>query len=140
MASHAGGRGARRVRHRISPCRRHPQRDEKHIGGFYFVRVVQLCSEFLFAKRYVFGCNLCFAPLTTSCTQIVPFSVSVLAVVTNKEETLIWPRARTRTKDFSFRGSAKRQSVPCPVPCPVPHPVPYPRKGCGTAMACHPPL
>ena len=31
-------------------------------GGVYFVCVMKYHSEFCFAKRYDFGCNLCFAP------------------------------------------------------------------------------
>ena len=47
---------------------------------------MRLCTEFLFAKRYDFGCNFCFASLKQVTPKIVPFSVSVLAVVTSKVE------------------------------------------------------
>ena len=52
-------------------------------GGFYFVCVMTYHSEFVFAKRYGFGCNL-FRPPTKVAPNTVPFSVSVLAVVTRK--------------------------------------------------------
>ena len=60
-------------------------------GGVYFVCVMKLHSELVFTKCYEFGRNLCF-PLTPT---IVPFSVDVLAVVTNKVETARWNQACT---------------------------------------------
>ena len=59
------------------------------IWGFYFVRVMILYSEVCVAKRYGFGCIFCNREGSNKqqVTQIiVPFSVSVLAVVTNKVE------------------------------------------------------
>ena len=53
--------------------------------------------------------------------------------------SLIWPRAKTRIKDFTYRGPVTRHSVPYPVPYPVRHPLPYPREGCRMATACSPP-
>ena len=60
-------------------------------GCLCFVRVVKLCSEFLvFANRcgaflgLTFGTGMGGEQVTP---QIVPFYVSVLAVVTNKFET-----------------------------------------------------
>ena len=58
-------------------------------GGFYVVRVRTFHNEALFTERYGFVCNFCFAPLTKVTPQVVLFSVSVLAVVTNKVETAI---------------------------------------------------
>ena len=54
---------------------------------FMFVCVMDLHSEFSFAKRYDFGCNFVSPPQNQITYNIVPFSVSVLAVVTNKVET-----------------------------------------------------
>ena len=51
----------------------------------------------------------------------------------------IWPRAQTWILELTYRGSAKRRSVPNPVPYPCPHPVPYFRTGHGAAIACHHP-
>ena len=45
---------------------------------------MELYSEFCFAKRYDFGCNLWDREETQVTPNIVPFSVSVLAVVANK--------------------------------------------------------
>ena len=42
-----------------------------------------------FSKRYDLGCKFCFAPFRKVTAKIVPFSVSVLAVVANKLETAI---------------------------------------------------
>ena len=65
-----------------------------------FVCVMTFRSEFLFAKRYAFGCNFCLALIFLGKWEqggegkhfvptIVAFSVSVLAVVTNKLKTAI---------------------------------------------------
>ena len=65
----------------------------RHVsGGFYFGRVVNLCSEFSVAKLYDFGCNFCDREGRNKNKlhqQFIPFSVSVLAVVTNKVEAAI---------------------------------------------------
>ena len=60
--------------------------DTWHHGCFYFSRVMKWHSEFPFATRYGFVRNSCFAPWQQNSTTIVPFSVSALAVVTNKVE------------------------------------------------------
>ena len=62
-----------------------------HMGGFYFVRVMNFHGEFLLQLNgTTSGCNSCFAPLKQATPTIVPFSVSVLAVVTNKVETAMY--------------------------------------------------
>ena len=58
-------------------------------GAFYFVIVMNFYSEFLFAKWLHFGFKL-FGQgggRNKNTPTIVPFSVSVLALVTNKVET-----------------------------------------------------
>ena len=50
---------------------------------------MNLCSEVLCSNRYDFECNCFFATLTKHhIPNIVPFSVFVLAVVTNRVETV----------------------------------------------------
>ena len=94
-------------------------------GGFYFVCVMRVCREFSFAKRYDFERNLCFA-LTWQqlAPKIVPFSVSVLAVVTNKVDTPTSdkkPGAERRAPDSSFpratrlAGSPARSDASCKI-------------------------
>ena len=67
-------------------------------GGVYFVRVMNLCSEVYFAKRYTisgvtFGTGRGGQNKLHSYTQIAPFSVSVLAVVANRVDTAICDRS-----------------------------------------------
>ena len=56
------------------------------LAGFYFDHVIRLCSEVVFAKRYDVGCNVGDREgINNKYTiRIVPFSVTVLAVVTSK--------------------------------------------------------
>ena len=57
------------------------------LWGFYFVCVLEFDREVCFAKRYGLGCNLLDREEQKVAPTIVSFSVSVLAVVTNKVET-----------------------------------------------------
>ena len=52
---------------------------------------MNLCSEVVFAKRYGFGCNFWDREGRKQVTpKFVPFSVSVLAVVTDKLEAAMY--------------------------------------------------
>ena len=77
--------------------------------------ITKLGSEVSFAKRYDFGCNFSFAPShlnnmvqgggeTKVTPKIVPFSVSVLAVVTNKVELAISLVRTSTQRSRSFHG------------------------------------
>ena len=65
------------------------------MGGFYFVHVMKLCNEAFSLNCTILGVTLFHPPHlaeqggeeTRVTPRIVPFSVSVLAVVTHKVET-----------------------------------------------------
>ena len=81
------------VRHSPLGYVRHAGFQNVLYGGFYFVCVINLCSDDVFARRYDFGCNFWDREGRNKKKlhqEIVPFSsVSVLAAVMNNIETAV---------------------------------------------------